>query len=370
MISVNAAGCAPRRVEPPTAEGSVWPVHLRALARAPSADELVPGALEEIWSQDFGRSPSGPLALGDSVVVVTTGDKHVTLARRDDGRIVWQRALKGPGAGSALFTADRVYAASGDRDGHLQATALLSGKLIWRRAVGPVVGPIALADSTVYAGTAGGALFAVGMRRGHVLWQRQFPKALQAGVTVLGGGLFVATDDSLYLLDRRSGAAVATAPAPAAVRSPPAVSGDVLVLTSPDGVLAGVDARTLVERWSIATHAPVFGGAAVARDTAFAVTVEGELWRVPLHAPAAARGQPLGQPMRTTPAPVRNGVLLGTVAGEVLLIDDRSDVPRWRMQLEGPIEFPPIVDAGTVYVIDGRGTAYAWRAARPKAQEP
>jgi outer membrane protein assembly factor BamB len=351
-------------------EGRVWPVHLRTLERAPSADELVPATLEEIWSQDFGRSPSGPLALGDSIVIATTGDKHVTLARREDGRIVWRRSLKGPGAGGALFTVDRVYAASGDRDGQLQATDLRSGKRRWRRTLGPVVGPIALADSTVYVGTADGALFAMEVRRGHVRWQRRFPKALQSGVTVIGGQLFVATDDSLYLLDLRSGAEVTAARTPAAVRSPPAVSGDVLVLTSPDGVLAGLDVRTLAERWSIDVHAPVFGGAAIARDTAFAVTVEGELWRVPLHAPEAARGQPLGRPMRITPAPVRNGVLLGTVAGEVLLIDDRSDVPRWSVKLDGPIEFPPIVDGGTVFVIDGRGTAYAWRAAPSRAPEP
>lgn len=345
-------------------------MYLRALTRAPSADEVVPGALEEVWSRDLGRSPSGALALGDSVVVVTTSDKHVTLARRDDGRIVWQRSLKGPGAGGALFTADRVYAASADRDGQLQATALLSGKRLWRRALGPVVGPIALADSTIFAGTADGTLFAVEMRRGRVRWQRQFPKALQSGVTVLGSGLFVATDDSLYLLDRRSGVPVRAVAAPAAVRSPPAVSGDLLVLTSPDGVLTGLDVRTLAARWSIDVSTPVFGGAAIARDTAFAVTVEGGLWRVPLRDPGAAREQSLGRPMRITPAPVRNGVLLGTVAGEVLLVDDRSDVPRWSVQLDGPIEFPPIVDAGTVFVIDGRGTAYAWRAARPDGPEP
>jgi outer membrane protein assembly factor BamB len=345
-------------------EGAVWPVHLRSLARAPSANELVPDALEELWSQDLGRSPSGPLALGDSVVIATTADKHVTLARRDDGRVVWRRRLKGPGAGGALFTADRVYTASADRDGQLQASELLSGKRRWRRTLGPVVGPIALLDSTIYAATAGGMLFAVEMRRGHVRWQRGFPKALQSGVTVVGSRLFVATEDSLYFVDAGSGAPITAVPAFAAVRAPPAVSGEVLVLTSPAGLIAGFDVRTLAERWSIHVRAPIFGGAAIARDTAFAATLDGELWRVPLHAPETAQPQALGRPMRTTPAPVRNGVLVGTVAGELLLIGTGSAEPRWSVTLDGPIEFPPIVDRGIVFAIDGRGRAYAWRAAR------
>ncbi len=360
----------PRRVDPPATEGAAWPVHLLTLSRAPSAAELVPEALEESWSQDLGRSPSGPLALGDSVVVATTADKHVTLVRRNDGRIVWRRRLTGPGAGGAVFTTDRVYAASADREGRLQCLDLLTGKRLWSRTLGPAIGPIALADSALYVGTADGGLVAVDTRRGDLRWQRRFARALQSGVTVIGGRLFVATDDSLYLLDRESGTPVTVAPAPATVRSPPAVSGDVLVITSPDGVLAGLDVRNLKERWSLDVQAPVFGGPAIARDTAFAATVEGELWRVPLRAPETARAQALGRPMRITPAPVGNGVLVGTIAGEVLLVDGESSEPRWRVQLDGPIEFPPIVDGGTVFVIDGRGMARAWRAARPSDPEP
>lgn len=370
MIGVNASACVPRRVDAPAAEPAVWSVSLHDLSRAPSADAYVPDSPRELWSKDVGRAAAGPVAVGDSVVVTTTADKRLTLMRRESGHIVWQRQLKGPGAGGPLFTRERVFAASADAEGRFEAVDLLSSKRRWDRTIGPVIGPIALWDSLAFAATAGGVLVALETRNGQIRWQRQFPAGLQSGTTVLGSRLFVSTDDSLYLVDAASGTTVVAAPGPGAVRSAPAVSGDVLVVTSPDGVIAGYNPQTLSERWAVTVGAPVFGGAAIARDTAFAATLDGDLWRIPLRAPDESWAQHLGRPMRTTPAPVRNGVLLGTVAGELMLIGADSDTPRWSVTLDGPLEFPPVVDRGIMFLIDGRGTVYAWQTAQPGAREP
>jgi outer membrane protein assembly factor BamB len=352
-------------VDAPTYEARVWPVHLLELNRAPSAGEYVGDSIVELWTRDVGKSSAGPLALGDSVILAAAADKRVTLLRRDDGAVVWKRRLKGVGTSGVLFTHTRAYAASGDVQGQLHAWDLLTGKQRWNRLVGPVQRPIALREGTLYAGTTAGAVVAVGIDRGTVRWQRFFRRPVRSGVTVLDDRLFVASEDSLFFLDPASGTVEVGVLAPGVVTQPPAIHGTALVIVSPDRLIAGLDAMTLDVLWQLDIEAPILGGVAIARDTAYAATLSGDLWRVPLAAPRAASRLALARTIRATPAPVHNGVLLGTVAGEILFVDGRSGTPRWSRIVDGPIEFPPIVDQGTIFVYDGRGTIHAWASAAP-----
>ena len=70
--------------------------------------------------------------------------------------------------------------------------------------------------------------------------------------------------------------------------------------------------------------------------------------------------QDLGVPIRASPAPLRVGVLVATVGGKVLWLRSADTEPVAVAQAAGPIEEPPVVSAGTMYFIDGRGTVHAW----------
>ena len=106
-------------------------------------------------------------------------------------------------------------------------------------------------------------------------------------------------------------------------------------------------------------NAPVFGGVALARDTAFAVSIQGDLWRVPLSNPMQAGAVLLGAAVRAPPSPVQDGVLVGTLTGEILFV--RGDAIRSQGRVPGPIEQPVLVADGVLYVVDGRGRLQAWR---------
>jgi outer membrane protein assembly factor BamB len=340
------------------------------LARAPSASELVADTVESVWTHDVGKSASDALALGDSVVLAVAADRKVTLLRRDNGQRVWVRRLKGVGTAGPLFTLTQVYSASGDREGHLHAHEFWTGKVRWTKTIGSVHRPIALRQSQVFAATTAGFVFALSAADGEVNWQRYMHKPVRSGVTVLDSRLFVATDDSLFLLSVEDGSVVHATASRGPVIQPAAVSGSLLVLVSPEAFIAAYDANTLEERWWHFVGDPILGGVAIARDTAFLATVDGDLWRVPLANPDGAVVQSLDRPMRMTPTPVRNGVLVGTVGGEVLFLGGRALEPVWTRTVDGPLEFSPVVDNGTIFVYDGRGTIHAWREPPDRAETP
>jgi hypothetical protein len=175
----------------------------------------------------------------------------------------------------------------------------------------------------------------------------------------VGDHLLVATDDSLFLLSPQTGEIVHRAAAPGTVVAPPAWSGDTIIVTSPDGLVAAIahdDLRTL---WSVDTDDPIFGMPAIARDTAFAVTLSGALWRIPLRVPWEPTAVPLGITVRAAPAPTADGVLVASTAGEVLFT--RGDSIEARARVDGPVEQAPIVRDGVLLVIDGKGRVLTWK---------
>ncbi|MGD2135705.1 MAG: PQQ-binding-like beta-propeller repeat protein, partial [Gemmatimonadales bacterium] len=288
LIGVNAVACGGVRVEPPESEPRPWTTYLAAPTRAPSAHERLEGLLDPLWSEDAGKATVGPVAVGQRVVVAQASDRKLTAWDRATGARLWRQNMATSGASGPLFTAERVFAASGGDDGQVAAYDLTSGRRQWDRDVGPVVGTIAVEGGRVFAATQRGHLVALDATEGRIAWRRTFGGPLRAGVTALGANLLVAADDSLFLVSRYEGDIVASQFTAATVVRPPAVVPGAIVTASPAGVIAAYDEETLEPLWRVETGAAVFGSPAVARDTAFVTALDGTLWRIPLAQPAGS----------------------------------------------------------------------------------
>jgi outer membrane protein assembly factor BamB len=348
-------------IEGPEREESGWSVPLGTASRAPSADALVPAEPSLRWRANVKRGAAGPPALGEHVLAVTTLDRALTVLQWTTGETVWRRGLSAPASGPPLILGDRVYAASTGRQGRVHAFGLRNGRRLWDVRVGSIVPPIAASPSLVFVAIESGLVRAFESHRGRQRWSRRLGGVVRLGPVDLDGSLFVATDDSLYLLAPADGRILTSAPAPATVIAPPAWRNDTLIIASPDGVVAGLDRATLETLWLVHTDDddPVFGGVAVARDTVFAVTLGGFLWQVPLAAPDQGLRFPLGVTVRAPPAPTADGVLVATTAGEVLLV--RGGTAERRARVDGPVEQAPIVRDGVLLVIDGKGRVTTWQ---------
>jgi outer membrane protein assembly factor BamB len=357
-MGVNATACAPRRVTIPVSDSGGWREPLGTSTRAPSADETVPDDPAAWWRASLGRAASGFPAMGDQVIVALGYDRYLTALARQTGDRLWRARLNAPGAASPLMAHDRIYAASGGRDGHLYGYTF-RGKRLWQRRLGPIAAPLALVDSLIIAATEGGVVTACATATGDVRWVRQLSQAARAGVVPVAEGLLVATDDSVFRLDATTGEVRARAALPGTSVAAAAIRGDTVIATTADGHVTTFRSGSLEPLWSLDLGAPVFGGPAVARDSVFAVSVRGVLWRIPLGHPEDADGIPIGAAVRARPSPVRHGVLIGTLGGEILLVRGDSIMPQVRV--EGPIEQPIVVQQGAMYVVDGRGRLHAWR---------
>lgn len=339
-----------------------WTEYLGEPGRAASANEVLAVDLAPTWHADVGRAASGAPAVGEHVVAIASVDRHVSLWNRETGDRIWRRRLDAPTTSGVVLAGDVAYATTSGREGRVHALRLTDGSRIWAATVGPTVGPLAVSGRAVVVTTRTGAVVALRPDDGSVVWRRRLRRPIRAGVTLLDRRrALVATDDSLLALSLEDGTTERAVAMRGAQLAPPALSDSSIVVTSPDGYVAAFARPTLERLWSVEVGEPIFGSPTIARDTVFAVSVTGTLWAIPLENPPAWATVELDEPVRAPPAPLARGVLVGTVAGEVLQATFDGSPTRNRARVDGPIEHQPIVRQGTLLVMDGRGRLHAWR---------
>jgi outer membrane protein assembly factor BamB len=316
-----------------------------------------------LWTSGVGRAVRGSPALGETVIVVGAADRVVALLDRATGQALWRVRVGGTIHGGPLLDGDRVFVATeAAPDARIYALRLRDGSRLWSTGTASVVAPLALDGDTLYAATETGLVLRLAAEDGRVIWRRQLAGAVRSGPVPTRHGVAVATtSDSLFLLDRASGAIHARRALPGAVLATPALDGQRLYLGTTAGHVLAVDLPVLGIAWDLRVGDAVYGALAIARDTVYALARNGTLWVVPGDSVARAHSVALNLTTVAGPTPTASGVLVGSVSGDVLLVDRGTGAALWRVQLDGPIEQPPLVRDRQLVVVAGRGDLHTYR---------
>jgi outer membrane protein assembly factor BamB len=357
--------CVPVVKPGPARQELGWTAYLGSARHDAGAAETLNPDPRPLWRAEIGRAVRGSPALGETILAVGTVDRNVVLVDRTSGDILWRQRLDGTIRGGPLLDEDRLYVATeAQPEGRVYAIRLRDGRPLWRTRVGSVVAPLAYDGEALYAGTEGGAVVRVDPENdgGRVVWRRVLIGAIRAGPVATPQGLAVITTaDSLYLLDRATGQVRARRATPGAVLATPASDGRRVYFGTTDGRLVAVNLPDLTVQWDLAAGDAVYGAPALAHDTLYALTRDGHLWLIPVEDPAAATRHTLGITATAGPTPIVSGVLVGSVSGEILLVDRATGNILWRAQVAGPIEEPPLVQGRQLVVVAGRGDIHAYR---------
>ncbi len=336
--------------------------YLGTPTRTPAALEHLDAAPELAWAAPTGRGVTGAAAVGERVTIVTSVDRWVYALDTRSGELFWRyRGQDAFGIG-AVMGGGAVYVATETGDGFITAIDLYTGKRRWQMRAGLVSAPMVLRDSTLYAVTNAGLLVALDTRTGATRWSR-VAGASRAGPLVTVSFVAVPSlSDSLFVFAVDGGRPLTRSALPRGVTAPLAMIRDSLaVAASPGG---GVFALTLPEgtvAWTVDTSDPVPGAPSVHGDTVFAITNACGLWQIPSSAPSAATSLSLPCRTRTGATILRDGVLVATVAGD-LLFHQRSGAGReWKVSVGGDLRHPPIVQNGQIVIAPVLGDVVSFR---------
>ena len=136
------------------------------------------------WNLEIGDS-AGPLAVTDRAIYASAGDDLVSVS--SGGSLNWRVSVGR--VNSAAATPDGVVV--GTSRGAVTAIAS-DGGVVWTfQPDGGFSGSVAYADDVVYAGSAGGGVYAIDLRTGNPFWHVNSAHAVSAGPVVarIGGDL-------------------------------------------------------------------------------------------------------------------------------------------------------------------------------------
>jgi outer membrane protein assembly factor BamB len=231
----------------------------------------------------------------------------------------------------------------------------------WSRNLGrTLTGPVAVADSVLYAGGWGRKVVAVALDSGgEVRWTKRLNGAVLGGVRLVDGRLYVATS-------RPEGQVLALEPATGKtiwktktdrVALPLALAGNAVVAHTSGGLLVALDATTGRPRWRRRLAAGRAAPRFLADGSILATTMDSV---VRLDARSGAVLARAASPGSIVDDWVSSGDLLvaGSTDSALVALDPRSLEVRWRVAVDAPVEVSPAIVGDTAYAVTRIGTLY------------
>ncbi|MEO8700958.1 MAG: PQQ-binding-like beta-propeller repeat protein [Kofleriaceae bacterium] len=269
---------------------------------------LADGALR--WTHDAAHGIDSrraslwgsPTIAGGIVYVAVQG--RMSAINASDGNVVWERALETPpyawlGSLAAVTVAGGAAIANYDRANGMTAWEPTTGERRWHMAGNETIAinatPVAV-DGRLYVANSAGQVFAMDLATSARRWTKSivpeaddWSYAITATPAVAGGRVFVPTQHrDLVALDATTGSELwrVTTPggplqfahyraAEPGFAASPVVTGDVLWVPRPDGMLVAVSVADGRERWSTQLGAPIVSAPAPAGDYLIVATFDG-----------------------------------------------------------------------------------------------
>ena len=323
----------------PKLPGVAWPMYgFDAQRLRVAAGVSLAPPFRRLWTFRARSLIEFPPAVGYGRLFFANNDGVVYAINTKTGKRAWKYESHRCQAMSPALDFQTVYAtflnhppcnASGSRDGELVALWAGSGKVRWRKAIGPSESSPLLHGNVLYVGDWNGDVSAYSAATGRRSWTFRAGGQVKDGLAYADGRVyFGAYDSHVYALDAGTGKLVWKASAQprfghtGTFYATPAVAYDRVYIGSTDGKVYSFGASTGKLRWSQST----------------------------------------GNYVYSSPAVWRRRVYVGSYNGTFYCFDAATGDVRWRFQANGPISGSPTVVAGRVYFATLKGRTYGLNA--------
>jgi outer membrane protein assembly factor BamB len=286
----------PKPPPPPTAVKIPWPMYGfdAARRRAPAGIHIRP-PYRPIWGFRARSLVEFPPVIGYRLLFFANGKGTLFAIRTGRGREVWTYNTNRCTAATPAVADQTVYMTFMNRppcntsrsgiDGLVVALDAFTGKVRWRKTIGPSESSPAVVGGVVYVGDWNGKVYAFNARTGRLRWTFSADGKIKDGIAVTGGRAYFGTyAHHVYALRARTGKQVWRASAQqrlgplATFYSTPAVAYGRVYIGGTDGKVYSFGASSGKLRWSHGTGGYVYASPAVWQRRVYAGSFDDNLY--------------------------------------------------------------------------------------------
>jgi outer membrane protein assembly factor BamB len=349
-----------------TAAGESWPLFRGDSQATGVARGTLPERLQLLWTfSTEGGGFQATAAIDRGVVYVGSTDGNLYAVALADGKKRWARRTDLGFTAAPAVRDGRVYI--GDNEGWFYCVDGASGAVKWRHKTGDQINSSAdLADDCVLFGSHDCCLYCLRAATGAVAWKYETGDEIWSFPAVRDGRVYAACCDArLHVLDLRGGKEIALIdlkwPTCCAAAM---LGGTVFVGTDDDLLLAvGLAEKRVLWRHEESNDAVSFISSAAVTPQAVIVGARDNA----VHALEPKTGRPLWRfPTKGrvdgSPVVVGNRVFVGSVDGRVYGLDLKSGREVWRFEAGAAVLASPAVAAGRLVIGAEDGNLYCFGA--------
>jgi outer membrane protein assembly factor BamB len=360
---------------PPKEPGIAWPTygHDQERTRVGTGIALAP-PYRTIWTFHAQSLVEFPPVIGYGRLFFASNNGVLFAIGAKNGKRAWKYVSNRCVAASPALDRHVVYMTfmnkppcnrppSPSLTGEVVAFAVGTGRVIWRRTIGPSESSPVVVGASVYVGDWDGNVWALARKTGAVHWKTKLEGQVKAGVAIVGEHRLFVGDYSghVYELSATSGKIRWTASAQQRFGglghfyATPTVAYGRVYVGATDGKMYSFGATSGELRWSSSTGGYVYSSSAVWRDRVLVGSYSHRFYCFD-----AATGRTLWQftadgPISGSPTVIAGRVYFATLAGTTYALDARTGREVWTFP-DGRYS-PVVADAERLYLV-GYGKVY------------
>jgi outer membrane protein assembly factor BamB/predicted phosphohydrolase len=226
-----------------------------------SINDIYPHVSPGFFRQEEASVFTGPLVLGDTLVVFGNSLGHLKAINIKNDTMLWEIQMEGPLYATPVYSNGNIL--MGGLSGRIYGIELNSGEISWEQNTkGPVVAGGLIEDGYYYGGSGSDGFYKINASNGEISWVfNDVDGQIQAQAAIHDDYLvFNAWDTHVYCLNKTSGELLWkwNNGRPVALLSPgnvvPVISNDKVFIVAPDRFMTAIDLATGEELWRTNKH--------------------------------------------------------------------------------------------------------------------
>ena len=274
---------------------------------------------------------------------------------------IWTFSCEDEIRGTATYADGVIYI--GSYDHNLYALEADNGKFVWKYAAdGGIVSKPAIYENKVYFGSTDQYVHAISCRNGKKVWVQSTDGPIYSSPSIAEGHLFIGSDDEhLHVLNLMAGREAWSVNLGSSVRSSPHVENELVYIGCENGEIQCYDFSGNI-KWRTAAKRAVTGSPHFYDNVIYITSLDGVLYAIDAKSGWIIWRFRMGSGSICTPTTNENHIYVGSTDNTFYCINIKSTKKVWSYDTDNQVNSSPVFYKGAVYFCNIDGMVYSLHA--------
>ena len=311
-----------------------------------------------IWTFSCEDEIRGTASYADGVLYIGSYDHNLYALEADNGNFIWKYAADGGIVSKPAINDNKVY--FGSTDQYVHAISCRNGKKVWVQSTeGAIYSSPAIAEGHLFIGSDDEHLHVLNLMAGREAWSVNLGSSVRSSPLVVNELVYIGCENGEIQCYDFSGNIKWRTSAKRSVTGSPHFNDNVLYITSLDGVLYAIDAKSGWIIWRFRMGSGSICTPTTHENHIYVGSTDNTFYCVNLKSTKKVWSYDTDNQINSSPVFYKGAVYFCNIDGMVYSLHAPSGRLRWKYQAEGAITGSPVIVDDILYIGSADNKIYA-----------